>query len=187
MSKDMGKLDKAVIYLSGSIEFAADHGIGWRRQFIELTKKCGLQVDCIDPTNKPGDEQIHIGENQEHQIKLQKNGQYQELKDYVHQFRHFDLRFTDYSDCLVVVVDSVPQWGTANEIYVAEAAHKPIFLICEGGLARLPRWLFDVTDLDKVFESIEDVVNYLVKLDNGEIALDDKWILIRKHIEQYRQ
>ena len=113
-------------------------------------------------------------------------------------YRRFDLRFVDISDFLVVVVDPrVPQWGTANEVYVAEQQHKPMFFICDGGLAKLPRWLFDVVDLDEiggghygrkcnVFSTVEEVVQRLVHLDNGAVGMDREWVLIRKHLEMMR-
>jgi hypothetical protein len=183
----MGKLDKAVAYLSGAMEFVPDHGVEWRRAFIKSARLAGLKIDFIDPTNKPGGQEMQIGERKDYQVQLQHSGRFQELKDYVHQYRHFDLRFVDLSDLMIVVVDpSIPQWGTANEIYVAEEQHKPTFVICECGLYKLPRWLFDVIDLNRVFETSEAVINRLVLLNSGEIELDDEWVLVRKFIEESR-
>ena len=189
-----GLLDGACGYLSGPMEFVADHGVEWRRKFIKLVNEAGLNIDLIDPTNKPGGEDVRIGENKETQIKLQKEGKFRELKDYVHSYRRYDLRFVDLSDFLIVVVDPrVPQWGTSDEVYTSERQHKPTFFINEGGLYKLPRWLFDVVDLGdepgkfcNVFESVEEVVQKLVELDNGTVPLNNEWVLIRKHIENSR-
>jgi hypothetical protein len=105
----------------------------------------------------------------------------------------------DYSDFLVAVIDPrVPQWGTSNEIYEAERQHKPMFFVVDGGLKNLPRWLFDVIDLDgevkgnmwtvgNVFESIEAVVKRLQLLDQGIMELTDEWVLVRRHIEESRK
>lgn len=191
---ESGKLDYAVSYLSGPMEFVADHGVEWRRKFIQLLKEKNLKIDCIDPTNKPGGKNVRIGENKDEQIKLQKEGRWKELKDYVHSYRRYDLRFVDISDFLVVVVDpSVPQWGTSNEVYFAEMQHKPMFFICDGGLANLPRWLFDVIEINEengnrcnVFQNVEEVVQELVAIDSGEIPMSDEWVLIRKFIERQR-
>lgn len=191
-----GRLDGACCYLSGPMEFVADHGVEWRRKFIRLTREAGLRIDFIDPTDKPGGEDIKIGENKEIQAKLQREGKWIQLRNYVHKYRRFDLRFVDYSDFLVAVIDPrVPQWGTANEIYFAEMEHKPIFFICDGGLYNLPRWLFDVVDLDdydrgtrcNVFQSVEEVIEQLKELDHGMYHLSDKWVLVRKHIEAARR
>ena len=181
----MGKLDKAIGYLSGGMEFVSDHGVGWRREFIKASHIAQLKIDFVDPTNKPGG--VQIGERQKYQQQLQQEGRFKELKEYVGEYRHIDLRFTDYSDFLIVAVDPlVPQWGTANEVYMAENEHKPMFFICKGGLYQLPRWLFDVVELDHVFDNIQDVIGKLIQLDQGENKLSRKWVLVRKFIEENR-
>jgi hypothetical protein len=192
----MGKLDSAVGYLSGPIEFVRDHGVEWRREFIRLVREANLDIDLIDPTNKPGES---IGEDPMYQVKLQQAGKFRELQEYVSNYRHLDLRYTDISDFLIVVVDpTVPQWGTSNETYLAEMQKKPTFFIVEHGLYNLPRWLFDVIDKIQsdrpvtaqaeanVFESIEEVVHELVKLDSGENPLSREWVLVRKVLRQQR-
>lgn len=179
-----GKLDGALAYLSGAMEYVADHGIDWRREFIELSTKAGLKIDYIDPTNKPGPAEHQIGENKVHQEMLQKTGRFAELKEYVEDFRHLDLRYTDLSDFLIVSISpGVPQWGTANEVFQTEHDRKPMFFICPGGMHQFPRWLFGPADLDMIFESSEQVIERLVKLDRGELPLSKKWVLIRKEIE----
>ncbi len=190
-----GRLEKACCYLSGPMEFVADHGVIWRQKFIKLAREASLKIDIIDPTDKPGGEDIKIGENKEFQAQLQREGKWVQLKNYVRKYRRYDLRFVDNSDFLVAVIDpSVPQWGTANEIYFAEAQHKPTFFIIDGGLYNLPRWLFDVVDIDdfhrgtrsNVFETVEQVIDELVMLDSGQLALSDEWVLVRKEIERRR-
>ena len=192
----MGVLDEAIGYLSGPMEFVKDHGVEWRRKFIQLVQEAGLNIDVIDPTNKPGE---CIGEDPMHQVNLQKNGQFKELQQYVRNYRHLDLRYTDISDFLVVVVDpTVPQWGTSNETYLAEMQQKPTFFIVENGLHNLPRWLFDVIDKVQsddpavaqaeanVFESVEEVVEELVALDSGKKPLSKEWVLVRKVLREQR-
>jgi hypothetical protein len=99
----------------------------------------------------------------------------------------------DLSDFLVVVVDpNIHMCGTYNEIFVAEQQHKPCFFICKGGLKNLPRWLFDVVDLDEpkklkrcnVFENIEQVINELKLINHKKIPMSDKWVLVRREIER---
>jgi hypothetical protein len=74
---------------------------------------------------------------------------------------------------------------------MAESQHKPLFFICPGGLHRLPRWLFDVIDLrndgSNVFESVEEVIDYLSKIDSGEIKITAEWVLIRQALEKIRE
>ncbi len=195
----MGLLDGALGYLSGPMEFVADHGVEWRRKFIRLTEEAGLNVDLIDPTNKPGGENIKIGENKSVQEELQNQGRFRELQEYVETYRRPDLRFTDISDFIVVVVDpAIAQWGTSNEVYVSEGQHKPTFFICDSTLYNLPRWLFgvieEITEDDpqkaieqsNVFQSVEDVIAELVALDNDLKPLSREWVLVRKYIEVRR-
>lgn len=188
----MGKLDCALGYLSGPMEYVADHGVEWRRKFSRLIYEAGLDIDLIDPTNKPGDDQ-KIGEDKFYQTKLKQEKRWKELAEYVGEYRRYDLRYVDYSDFIVVVVDPrVPQWGTSNEVYFGEMQHKPTFFVCDGGLSNLPNWLFDLLDFEgdepiNVFESIEEVVAILKKLDSGERELSKEWVLVRKHIEQNRK
>lgn len=195
MNEVKGKLDGACCYLSGPMEFVADHGVEWRRKFIRLSQEAGLKLDFIDPTNKPGDEECKIGEDKGYQTSLKEGGRWYDLKEYVSGYRRLDLRFVDLSDCIVAVVDPrVPQWGTSNEIYFAEMQHKPTFFICEGGLANLPNWLFAVIDLDdpledkrcNVFGSVEEVIEEMLDLDTGIAPMNSEWVLVRKFLERQR-
>lgn len=192
----MGVLDDAVGYLSGPMEFVRDHGIEWRRKFIRLVREAELKIDLIDPTNKPGET---AGEDPGYQVMLQREGRFKELQAYVGNYRHYDLRYTDISDFLIVVVDpTIPQWGTSNETYVAEMQKKPTFFIVDGGLYNLPRWLFDVIDKissanpikageqANVYESVEEVIAELVTLDSGIKRLSYEWVLVRKVLAQQR-
>lgn len=195
----MGKLDGAAGYLSGAMDYASDNGVEWRRKFIQLAKSNGLKIDLVDPTNKPGETTTH--EDKNYQAELKRQGKFKELKQYVSGteenpgYRRRDLRYVDNIDFMVVMVDpTIPQWGTANEVYVAEDQHKPQFFICEGGLYRMPNWLFGPLKLDdeergtrcNVFETIEDVIQELILYDNGTIPLTPEWVLIRKHLEMNR-
>jgi len=193
----MGVLDGAIGYLSGPMEFVKDHGVEWRRKFIRLVREAKLDIDLIDPTNKP--DKNPIGEDPMYQVNLQESGKFRDLQEYVSDYRHKDLRYTDISDFLIVVVDpTVPQWGTSNETYTAEGQHKPTFFIVEHGLYNLPRWLFDVIDKIKsehpvaaqqeanVYESVEEVIAELQLLDRGDKPLSREWVLVRKILEQQR-
>lgn len=190
-----GKLDGACCYLSGPMEYVADHGVEWRRKFIRLAQEAGLNLDFIDPTNKPGDGEMRVGEDKNYQTMLKEQGRWEDLRRYVGRYRRLDLRFVDLSDFIVAVVDPrVPQWGTSNEIYFAEMQHKPMFFICDGGLKNLPNWLFPVIDLDdplngkrlNVFQSVEEVIEELIDYDTGIAEMSDEWVLVRKFLERQR-
>jgi hypothetical protein len=148
-----------------------------------LVDEAGLGIKIIDPTDKPGASPNETAESKAYQEKLQREGRFEELREFVHDYRRKDLRFVDLSDAVVVLIDrEVYQCGTLNEVFEAERQHKPIITICEGGLYKLPRWLFDVVDFDLIFESVEEVVDYLTKIDQQESELDSRWVLIRRYL-----
>lgn len=166
------------------MEQAPDNGVGWRRRFVKLAIQAGLKIYFIDPTAKPGRSHGNA-EDREYQSRLKREGRYEELRAYVHKYRRDDLRFCDKLDAAVVVIDpKIPSWGTANEVYVSETEHKPMFVVCEGGISGLPNWCFDVFDLDLVFGTIEEVIAEMVKLNTGEKTMDDRWVLIQHHLHK---
>lgn len=195
----MGILRGSICYLSGAIEYAPDHGVSWRQDFIQKAKAAKLGILCLDPTNKPeieGWDSIlkgHLREDQQYQQQLQGNGEFKELQRYVSGYRRLDLRLVDYSDFLVVAVNpTIPQWGTANEVYMAESQHKPIFFVGPSGEI-FPRWLFDILDITEedyirnLFLSVDHLIEHLCKINNGEIKINDEWVLIRQALEKIRQ
>lgn len=181
--KKRGRLDGCVVYLSGPMEYVADAGVGWRKEFRRLIEEAGVNIKIIDPTRKPGEPESMIAEAKSYQEMLQKSGRFEELRAFVHDYRRKDLRFVDISDVMVVVIDrNTYQCGTLNEVFLAEMQHKPILTICSGGLYELPRWLFDVLDLSLVFTSVEDVVEELISINQQPEELDARWVLVRKHL-----
>jgi len=42
----------------------------------------------------------------------------------------------------------------------------------------LPTWLVDLVNYDEMFESVEECVNHLEKMNSGKIAIDDRWIKV---------
>jgi len=181
--KKKGNLHGAMIYLSGPMEFVKDDGVGWRKKIKGLIEESGLELKIIDPTQKPGESEDTIAENKKYQQMLQDTGRFDELAAFVHDYRRKDLRYVDICDALIAVIDkNTYQCGTLNEVFLAESQHKPILTICVGKEYELPRWLFDVIDRKLLFETIEEVVEYLVKLNNQETPLDKTWVLVRKHI-----
>tara|TARA_B100000614_G_scaffold262909_1_gene300536 strand:+ start:99069 stop:99656 length:588 start_codon:yes stop_codon:yes gene_type:complete len=174
------KLAGMKCYLSGSIEASRDHGIAWRKQFIDSCWDNDLPFGFIDPCNKgPGAIQEEIGEERRKLQALKAEGRFDEVTDIMKQVRRWDLRAVDYSNFIVAVIDrNVPTWGTVDECIVAERQRKPLIGIVKGGPSQAPDWLFAMMRHDEMFETADQAVEYLVKLDRGEIPLDKRWIEI---------
>ena len=169
-------------YLSGSIEASKDNGTEWRKQFIELCWKKDLHISFIDPCNKgPGAIQEEIGEERQRLKQLKASGNFEEVTKIMKSVRKWDLRAVDYSSMVVVMIDKdVPTWGTPDECIVAERQRKPIIGIVKGGPKNAPDWTFAVMRYQEMFESIEEAIEYLIKLNNGTIPLDKRWISIEE-------
>ena len=76
----MGKLDGAVCYLSGPMEFAEDFGVGWRQKIIKSFKDNNLNIVSIDPTNKPSSLDNTLEEDIAITRKLKNEGKWEELE-----------------------------------------------------------------------------------------------------------
>lgn len=179
----MNKLKEAICYLSGAIDKAHDLGKGWRKEFIQKTNHIGMQI--IDPCQKPASFVHEVNGDVRTVSVMREQKNWIELQKFVKKFRREDLRFTDVSDFLVVYIDpEVPSYGTLDELFTAEDQQKPCLCICKGGIENLPTWLFGVFKLNEVFSSVDECVEYLNKINSGDINIEDdrRWVLFRKEL-----
>ncbi|MFW6173640.1 MAG: hypothetical protein ACOC5T_07840 [Elusimicrobiota bacterium] len=180
------KLYKAITYVSGAIDDAADDGVPWRRQFITLLRQRGLGfIKVLDPTNKLPGLLNEIGETQTNLKDMKQRGDWDKLSKYAHDIIRIDLREVDLCDFLVARIDnSIHACGTYHEIILASQQKKPVLLISKQGKAGIPSWLFGILEHEYFFDSVEECVDYLVGVNNGSIEIDNKWVLIRKQLEE---
>lgn len=179
----MGCLNKSSVYLAGPIDHAENYGSDWREAFTKEVDGMGLTI--LDPTNKPGG---YLSETEQEQniIKdLKSSGDYEGLKEFMKKIRRYDLRLLDNADFIIAYIDtSIHMCGTYDEIFTAEDQQKPIFYIVKGGKETLSSWMFAVIDnFDLVFDSLEDCVNYVKKVDDYGVELDSKWVLFKDLIK----
>jgi len=179
-------LNNAITYLCGPIDRVPDAGVVWRKRFTTLIKERNLSIKILDPTNKPAGQISESEVERDYMNRLKAQKKWDELKVFVQNLRRTDLRFVDYSDFVVARVDqSVHMCGTYDEIFLAEKQHKPVLIICEGGKACLPNWLFGVARIDEIFDTVEDCVDYLCKLNSGDIPIDSRWVLVKQYLYGY--
>ncbi len=181
----MGTLNKSRAYLCGAIDYAPDLGVGWREEIIRKSKEANLGIRYIDPCNKPAGCTQEVEDGVRLVDKFRKNGQWEEMRQFVKGFRREDLRFTDIVDFLIIKVDpDVHMCGSYDELFLAERQRKPIFCIIEDGIERLPTWLFGVFHLENIFTSVDECIEHLKKLDAmPPEELDSCWVLIGQHID----
>lgn len=179
-----GVLSRAICYLCGPMDRAKDNGTEWREYFIEQTTDLDLKI--INPCDKPSNCAQEISKTGERKVdRLKRLRRWSDLKKFVNRFRHEDLRFVDIADFVVIYIDiDVHICGSYDEVFNAERQKKPCLAIVNGGLPNLPNWMFDVFNLHEVFDNVDKCVNYLKKIDRGDVKLDKRWVLIRRHLKE---
>jgi len=164
------------VYLSGPIQFMPDHGITWREAITPKLKTLGL--DVIDPCDKKGFAS-EIGDFRNQMKAWREDGDFERLRDNMKIIRRWDLRAVDYSNFIIVNVDKdIPTWGTIDECVVAERQKKPIIVICKNGMKCCPDWLFAIAKLHEIFDTEEEALTYLKKIDQNGFDNDLRWLKI---------
>ena len=180
-----GKLNGQRCYLAGPIDHSEDDGIGWRIEMTEWLAKRGVMA--LDPTDKRTSNTIfnEIGDEQKNLGQLRELGRFHELRNAMKPIVLADLRMVEISDFLIVYLDpSVQMCGTWEELFVGLRQHKPVFVVVKGGKQKLNFWMFGRINPDFVFDSFEDVKNYLEEVDNETIRVDSsRWIFFDYNIE----
>jgi hypothetical protein len=145
-----------------------------------------LLVGNFDHCHKPHEFESEIGQERKILHNLKRNEQYEELRIKMKRIRRYDLRCVDLCDFIVFNCDPrIHTVGSYDEVFTAEDQHKPIFVICSGGLNDLPDWLFAFIHPLEVFKNIDELIQHLNNinnLSNEEFNKDSRWMLIRKHI-----
>jgi nucleoside 2-deoxyribosyltransferase len=179
----MEKLKDIHIYISGAIDRVSDDGIGWRQEIRKKCEQYNLPVVFLDPTDKPVELGSEIGIEKKRMEQLKSGGRelWELAQKEVKQFKRIDYRMVDRCDLFIIYIDiSVHMCGSYFECKVAEEQRKPIFVILAKSMIRkdLPTWLIDLVNYDHIFLDINDVVEYLDKMNNEEIPLDNRWIKV---------
>ena len=70
--------------------------------------------------------------------------------------------------------------GTYNELFEAENQQKPLFAIMKSPYTKkdFPGWLVSIFREEEVFDSIDECVEHLKKINMGEVQMDKRWLRI---------
>lgn len=169
----MGRLAGTRFYCCGAMDRAPDGGVGWREKIIPTLNQMGIAV--INPADKPiniGKEDIELRQIRR-DAKLRGDWAAVEADKIV---RTVDLRCVDISDALIVSLDMAHKpFGTIEEIVLGNRQKKPVIVEAVGGKADAPDWLFWMISERFIFDTMDEIMEYLLKIDSGE--LDDKrWV-----------
>ena len=185
MGDSQNILEGSLCYLIGAIDCASDLGVGWRKKTISECKNNNLDIKFLDPTHKVVGLLSETREEHKKIMSLKDNSQWDELSQLMRVIVRQDHRSVDLSDFVIFHVDStVHHCGSYFEFQSALTQKKPYFIISEGGKKTLPSWMFGICDHNFVFDRVEDVIQYLVGLNNGSIPLSSRWVLFRKQISR---
>ena len=109
-----------------------------------------------------------------------KNGDYEKVEAYK-EIRSYDLSLIDRSDFVIFVYDpEVVTCGSWEEFFTANRMKKPIFFVNTRGKNKTPMWVFWTMSHKYIYNSVEEVVEKLQKIDQGKIPIDsERWKLLR--------
>lgn len=175
----MGLLNKTRVYLCGPMEFATD-GRGWRNVVKSDLKDLG--IICFDPFDKPCMDSIEECESKTLEWRtLLNEGRFDEAEKWAKRVRSEDLRYCDIVDFAIAYIDkTIPTFGTVEELSWLVRCKKPIFLVVEGGKKACPLWIFGMIPHKYIYNSVEDALKIIKKIDDGEIVPDSsRWRLLK--------
>lgn len=176
-------LNRTKCYLAGNIENSHTPG-HWREVVKTELKETGIVF--FDPLKKPFLDSVN--EDKEHMARMAKmraDGAFTELSTLMRKIRVEDLSLVDRADFLIASISAkTASWGTAEEVFWANRMKKPIFLIVAEGRKTCPFWIFGTLPEDQIYDSLDDVIADLKKLDSGEKPLNmARWKIFR---DEYR-
>ncbi len=68
-------------------------------------------------------------------------------------------------------------------LYTSLLKEKPIFLSIEGGKKKTPLWILGQIPHNYIYDSVEDIVDMVKKIDSGEKEVDsERWRLLREEL-----
>lgn len=170
----MGNLKGTTVYTCGPIQYAKSPNL-WRDELDAKLKELG--IICLSPLAKIFLNQIN--ESSEDLVNLKEmmqGGQYDKVSNLMKLIIRRDLGIVDRSDFVIANIDpSVNTIGSIHEIVIASLQRKPILFLTPRK-EDFPLWLLGLINHNLIFESIDELFNYLKELNDGPIEnLDAKY------------
>lgn len=182
----MNTLRGSKCYLAGNLEFEDwNFSISWRTEFEERVAPLGIKV--LSPLKSVFKNFPKEAKDFTLQLKAAlAAGDYNFVHEQSKLIRSKDLNLCDIATFLVINLNpSKPTFGTIDELITASRAKKPIFLIIKGGYTNIPIWLAGYVKPEFVFNSLNDVIDELFRLDSlPNSCLNNKyWRLLEKEYQ----
>ena len=162
-------------YLAGAMDRVPDGGHGWRDNISEFLSELG--VIPMNPCKKPILYGREDEKNRSYINRLKKAGRYDEVAEFVKEFRCIDLRMVDVSDFVILNVDTaIHMCGSYEELTLANRQKKPVLIHVEQGKEECPNWIFGMIPHEHIFSSWVSLQNYLIDVNDNDIR-HKRWIL----------
>lgn len=166
-------------YTVGAMEYA--DGSNWRAQVEQTLVPRGVTVFNPYRNSFVGlvDESPSIRKDMRQAMA---NGNYDKVAAWSKEVRRHDLNLVDRSDFIIAyIIPNVASWGTSEELSAAVGSKKPIFAIVQGGKKETPLWLMGQLKHKYIYDSVDQVLEMLSKIDDGTVIIDSPmWRLLKK-------
>ncbi len=173
---EQGLLWGTKAYTIGNLQYGSfDHAREWR-QYLKVNLE-PLGIDILSPLDKPFKNFEREDENLQFKMKEDLNlGNYEKVHQGMKIVRNRDLALCDISTFLIAYIDpNKPTWGSPDEIVTSKRNQKPVFLVLDGGYRNIPLWLASYFRPNWVYEDLDQVISTLVKIDQREIEINNKY------------
>jgi hypothetical protein len=155
-------------YLCGSIENANDGGNGWRDTITPELEDIGVCV--FNPCKKEDyiDKGFEGEDAHTYRQNLLKEEKYQEVAKEMKLLRVIDMRMVDLSDFIIAHINpDIHLTGTYEELFWANRGKKPILVVVEQGLEKVPPWLWGTLPTAHFYPSFNSLLSYLNYVDTN--------------------
>jgi hypothetical protein len=177
-------LEGSVVYLAGPMEEDSTGGTSYRKIFKDKCVQAGLKIKFLDPTQKLTKLTPDVDQEKDKIDKYRNGKKWAALRNLMKKIVKQDLRQVDLSDMIVAFLDKkVYTCGTIQEIVTAENQRKLVLIVSKGGKQQCPAWIFGIIHYDFIFDTDDEAIDFLAKLNDGTIPLNDKLVLFRKELD----
>jgi len=127
-----------LVYLSGSIEYAADFGKSWRAELTPFLRGAGY--DVYDPA---ADEKKNLADDEVREFRKWKTSDLARFQSTLRKIIAWDLDWIDRSDCVVCYFDEAAARGagTQGEVTYAHRIGVPVYLILGMPVDKVSGWV----------------------------------------------
>lgn len=152
-----------LVYLSGSIEYAADFGKSWRAEITPFLRALGHTV--YDPA---ADEKKNLEDDEVREFRTWKATDLPRFQATLRKIIAWDLDWIDRSDCVVCYFDEAAARGagTQGEITYAHRARIPVYMVLGMPREKVSGWVLGCAS--EVLADFEQLKKAFTAEDAGE-------------------